>query len=148
MGAFCRALAAAGLLACLFASSALSSSTHATSRVLTYRSPEALATFLARTGFKVKRNLPALHSVEVMGATVGSRPVVRYPSSLPQSTEPAVRDMYWAGVPYEWQYTVARAGQDQDRCHRHGRRPPPAGHRGKEASGLQRHPPAEPARRP
>jgi len=40
---------------------------------------------LARTGFKVKRNLPALHSVEVMGATVGSLPVVRYPSSLPQS---------------------------------------------------------------
>jgi subtilisin family serine protease len=114
MGAFCRALAAAGLLACLSASSALSTSTHATTRVLTYRSPQALKTLLARTGFKVKRNLPALHAVEVMGATVGSRPVVRYPSSLPQSTEPAVRDMYWAGVPYEWQYTAAHVDQVPD----------------------------------
>jgi hypothetical protein len=78
MGAFCRALAAAGLLACLSASSALSTSSHSTTRVLTYRSPQALKTLLARTGFKVKRNLPALHSVEVMGATVGSRPVARY----------------------------------------------------------------------
>jgi hypothetical protein len=114
MGAFCRALAAAGLLACLSASSALSTSSHATTRVLAYRSPEALKTLLTRTGFKVKRNLPALHSVEVMGATVGSRPVVRYPSSLPQSTEPAVRDMYWAGVPYEWQYTAAHLDQVPD----------------------------------
>src|SRR6266480_3157475 len=63
MGAFCRALAVAGLLACLSASSALSTSTHATTRVLTYRSPQALKTLLARTGFKVKRNLPALHAV-------------------------------------------------------------------------------------
>src|SRR5213592_881430 len=114
MGAFCRALVVAGLLACLSASSALSTSTHATTRVLTYRSPQALKTLLARTGFKVKRDLPALHSVEVMGATVGSRSVARYPSSLPQSTEPAVRDMYWAGVPYEWQYTAARVDQVPD----------------------------------
>src|SRR4029453_16604469 len=99
MGAFCRALAAAGLLACLSASSALSTSTHATTRVLTYRSPEALKTLLTRTRFNVKRNLPALIRGEVMGGSVGSRPVGRGPSSLPQSTEPAVRDMYWAGVP-------------------------------------------------
>jgi len=114
MGAFCRALAVAGLLACLSASSALSTSSHATTRVLTYRSPQALKTLLARTGFKVTRNLPALHSVEVMGATVGSRPVARYPSSQPQATEPAVRDMYWAGVPYEWEYTAARVDQVPD----------------------------------
>jgi len=114
MGAFCRALAVAGLLACLSASSALSTSSHATTRVLTYRSPRALKTLLARTGFKVTRNLPALHSVEVMGATVGSRPVARYPSSQPQATEPAVRDMYWAGVPYEWEYTAARVDQVPD----------------------------------
>jgi subtilisin family serine protease len=111
MGAFCRALAVAGLLACLSASSALSTSSHATIRVLTYRSPQALKTLLARTGFKVKRNLPALHSVEVSGSTVGLRPVARYPSSQPQSTEPAVRDMYWAGVPYEWEYTAAHVDQ-------------------------------------
>ena len=73
MGAFCRALAAAGLLACLSASSALSTSNHATTRVLTYRSPQALKTLLARTGFKVERNLPALHAVEVSGSAVGSR---------------------------------------------------------------------------
>src|SRR6266566_1622428 len=107
MGAFCRALAVAGLLACLSASSALSTSTHASTRVLTYRSPQALKTLLARTGFKVERNLPVLHAAEVSGSTVGSRPVARYPTSQPQSTEPAVRDMYWVGVPYEWQYTAA-----------------------------------------
>jgi subtilisin family serine protease len=114
MGAFCRALAVAGLLACLTASSALSTSNHASSRVLTYRSPQALKTLLARTGFKVKRNLPALRSVEVIGSTVGSRPVVRYPSSQPQSTEPAVRDMYWVDVPYEWEYTAAHVDQVPD----------------------------------
>src|SRR5207244_2049244 len=40
--------------------------------------------------------------------------VARYPSSQPQSTEPGVRDMYWAGVPYEWQYTAARVDQVSD----------------------------------
>jgi subtilisin family serine protease len=111
MSALSRALAAAGLLACLSASGALSSSSHAGTRVLTYRSPQALRTLLARTGFKVKRNLPALHAVEVTGGTVGSRPVVRYPSTEPELTEPAVRDMYWVGVPYEWEYTEARVDQ-------------------------------------
>src|SRR4029077_16499575 len=111
MSALSRALAAAGLLACLSASSALSSSSHAGTRVLTYRSPPALRTLLARTGFKVKQNLPALHAVQVTGGTVGSRPVERYPSTEPESTEPAVRDMYWVGVPYEWEYAAARVDQ-------------------------------------
>jgi len=111
MSALSRALAAAGLLACLSASSALSSSSHAGTRVLTYRSPQALRTLLARTGFKVKQNLPALHAVQVTGGTVGSRPVERYPSTEPESTEPAVRDMYWVGVPYEWEYAAARVDQ-------------------------------------
>jgi subtilisin family serine protease len=114
MGAFCRALAVAGLLVCLSASSALSTSSRAGTRVLTYRSPQALKTLIARTGFKVKRNLAALHAVEVSGSTVGARPVARYPSSQPQSTEPAVRDMYWAGVPYEWEYTAAHVDQVPD----------------------------------
>jgi subtilisin family serine protease len=114
MGAFSRALVAAGLLACLTASSALPTSNHATTRVRTYRSPQALKTLLARTGLKVKRNLSALHAVEVSGSTVGARPVARYPSSQPQSTEPAVRDMYWVGVPYEWEYTAARVDQVPD----------------------------------
>jgi subtilisin family serine protease len=114
MGAFLRALAVAGLLACLSASSALSTSSHAGTRVLTYRSPQALKTLLARTGFKVERNLPALHAVEVSSSTVGAQPVTRYPTSQPQSTEPAVRDMYWAGVPYEWEYTAAHVDQVPD----------------------------------
>jgi subtilisin family serine protease len=111
MGAFSRALAVAGLLACLSASSALSSPNHSSTRVLTYRAPQALQTLLARTGFKVKRNLPTLHAVEVVGATVGTRPVPRYVSTEPESTEPAIRDMYWVGVPYEWEYTAAHVDQ-------------------------------------
>jgi subtilisin family serine protease len=107
MGALLRALAVAGLLACLSASSALSSPSRAGTRVLGYRSPQALRTLLARTGLKVERNLPALHSVVVSDSTVGARPVARFVSSQPQSTEPAVRDMYWVGVPYEWEYTAA-----------------------------------------
>src|SRR5204862_6031591 len=107
MGAFLRALAVAGLLACLSASSALSSPSRAGMRVLSYRSPQALRTLLARTGLKVERKLPALRSVVVSDSTVGSRPVARFVSSQPQSTEPGVRDMYWAGVPYEWEYTAA-----------------------------------------
>jgi subtilisin family serine protease len=114
MNAFARAFAVAGLLLCLSASSALSSPSRASTRVLTYRSPQALQTLLARTGLKVERNLPALHAVEVVGGTVGSRPVARYVSTQPESTEPAVRDMYWVGVPYEWQYTASRVDQVPD----------------------------------
>jgi subtilisin family serine protease len=114
MSAFARALAVAGLLACLSASSALPSPSRAGTRILTYRSPEALRTLLARTGLKVRRNLPALNAVEVADATVGSRPVPRYVDAEPQSTEPAVHDMYWAGVPYEWEYTAAHVDQVPD----------------------------------
>jgi thermitase len=114
MNAFARAFAVAGILLCLSASSALSSSSRASTRVLTYRSPQALQILLARTGLKVKRNLPALHAVEVVGTTVGARPVARYVSTQPESTEPAVRDMYWVGVPYEWQYTAAHVDRVPD----------------------------------
>jgi subtilisin family serine protease len=114
MNAFARAFAVAGLLLCLSASSALSSSSRPTTRVLTYRSPQALRMLLARTDLHVTRKLPALHAIEVTGATVGMRPVPRYVSAQPQSTEPAVRDMYWVGVPYEWQYTAARVDQVPD----------------------------------
>ena len=109
MGAFSRALAAAALVASLAASSALSQPTRAQTRVLTYRSPDALKTLLARTHLRVTRHLPALHAVEVAGSTVGSRPVRRWPTNEPASSEPAVRDQYWVGVPYEWQYTATRA---------------------------------------
>jgi subtilisin family serine protease len=62
----------------------------------------------------VSRNLPALHAVEVEGASVGVRPVARYAQSEPQSTEPAVRNMYFVGVPYEWQYTATHSDQIPD----------------------------------
>jgi subtilisin family serine protease len=106
MGAFRRALAAAALILALSASSASSQPSHAGRRVLTYRSPEALKTLLARTHLRVTRSLPALHAVEVMGSTAGARVVARRPLAEPASSEPAVRDQYWVGVPYEWQYTV------------------------------------------
>ena len=114
MNAFARAFAVAGLLLCLSASSALSSSGRASTRVLTYRSPQALQTLLSRTGLRIERNLPALHAVEVSGGTVGARPVARYLSTQPESTEPAVRDMYSVDVPYEWQYTASRVDQVPD----------------------------------
>src|ERR1700686_4275729 len=113
MSVCARTLAAAALILCLSASSALSSSSRVSTRVLTARSPEALRTLLARTNLRVVRRLPALDAVEVVG-TVGSRTVARYPFSQPQSTEPAVRDMYWVGVPYEWQYTTVRVDQVPD----------------------------------
>jgi subtilisin family serine protease len=103
-----------GLLVCLSASSALNSVGRSDTRVLTYRSQQALQTFLTRTGLTVRRNLPALHTVEIESATVGARPVARHPTSQPETTEPAVRDMYWAGVPYEWQYTAARVDHVPD----------------------------------
>src|SRR4029450_9185244 len=109
MGAFFRPLLAAGLLVCLSASSALSSPSRVGVRVLTYRSPQALQALLARTGLKVERNLPALHAVVVADSTVGTRPVARFVSSQPQSTEPGVRDMYWAGGPYGWESTAGHA---------------------------------------
>ena len=111
MSAVSRVLAAGGLLLCLSAPGALASPSRVSSRVLTYRSPQALRTLLARTHLRVKRNLPALHAVEVEGATVGARPVSRHVFAEPESTEPAVRDLYWLGIPYEWQYTATHADQ-------------------------------------
>jgi subtilisin family serine protease len=74
-------------------------------RVVTYRSPAALRTLLNRTQLRVTRHLPTLKAVVVAASTVGARPVTRYVSAQPESTEPAVRDQYWVGVPYEWQFT-------------------------------------------
>jgi subtilisin family serine protease len=109
VSSFARALVVAGTLVCLSAPTAFAESDRAGARIVTYRSPQALRTLLARTHLRVTRRLPALRAVEVEGSTVGARPVARYPSAEPESTEPAVRDMYWAGVPYEWQYTATRA---------------------------------------
>jgi subtilisin family serine protease len=109
MGAFSRALVVAALLLALAASSAQSEPNHAGTRVLTYRTPAALRTLLARTHLRVTRRLPALHAIEVAESTVGARPVLRHLANAPESTEPAVRDQYWVGVPYEWQYTATKA---------------------------------------
>jgi subtilisin family serine protease len=114
MRAIFRSLAAAALLVCLFAPNALSKPPSRDSRVLTYRSPEALRALLARADLRVRRNLPALHAVEVEGTSVGARPVARYAQSEPESTEPAVRDMYLVGVSYEWQYAATHSDQVPD----------------------------------
>jgi subtilisin family serine protease len=109
MGAFSRVAACMALVGCLAAVSARTAaqgSTRTETRVLTYRSPAALKTLLARTGLRVRRRLPALQAVEVEG-TVGARPVTRDVFAEPESTEPAVFDQYWVGVPYEWQFTAA-----------------------------------------
>ena len=105
MGSLSRALVVAGLAVSLAPAGAQSQSRSVGTRVLTYRSPAALETLLGRTHLRVTRTLPALHAVEVAASTVGSRPVARYLAGQPESTEPAVRDQYWVGVPYEWQYT-------------------------------------------
>src|SRR5919204_395536 len=109
MGAFSRALAVAGVFLSLAASSAQSEPDRAGRRVLTYRSSAALKTLLARTHLRVTRRLPALHAIEVAGSTVGAPPVARHLANAPESTEPAVRDQYWVGVPYEWQFTATKA---------------------------------------
>lgn len=109
MGAFKKALVAAALVFCVTASSASSHPARAGARVLTYRSPAALKMLLARTHLRVTRQLPALHAIEVAGSSVGTRTVARWPANEPASTEPAVRDQYWVGVPYEWQYTATKA---------------------------------------
>jgi subtilisin family serine protease len=109
MGAVFRAAAAAALVLALAASTA-QSSPRPERRVLTYRSAAALRTLLDRTHLRVTRRLPALHAVEVEG-TVGARIVPRRVLAQPESTEPAVFDMYWAGVPYEWQYDAAHVAQ-------------------------------------
>jgi subtilisin family serine protease len=109
MGAVLRPLVVVGVFLSLTASSAQSESSRAGTRILTYRSPAALKTLIARTGLRVTRRLPALRVVEVAGSTVGARPVARHVTAEPEATEPAVRDQYRGGIPYEWQYTATNA---------------------------------------
>jgi subtilisin family serine protease len=109
MAPFLRFVAAATLLVSLAATTSATTaqgSARMETRVLTYRSPAALKTLLARTRLRVTRRLPAVRAVEVEG-TVGARPVPRRLFAEPESTEPAVFDMYWVGVPYEWQFNAA-----------------------------------------
>jgi subtilisin family serine protease len=107
-----RAAAAAALVLALSPASAHSSPRREV-RVLTYRSPAALRTLLARTHLHVTRRMPALRALEVEG-TVGARVVPRHLLAEPESTEPAVFDIYRAGVPYEWQYDAAHVDEVPD----------------------------------
>lgn len=85
--------------------------------VVTYESPAALRTALARYPARLVRRLPDVNSVEVRpedpstfargisalpGINTVDAPVLRLPAS-----EPALTAMYSPGVPYEWQYTAA-----------------------------------------
>src|SRR5919202_461868 len=105
MRALLRALVVGGLLVSLAPASAQPASSSAGTRVLTYRSEASLRTLLARTHLRVTRHLAALNAVEVARATVGIAPVARSVAAQPESTEPAIRDQYLLGVPYEWQFT-------------------------------------------
>ena len=83
-----------------------------------------------------------------MGATVGSRR--SHPRARSAVDRAGRSRLYWAGVPYEWQYTAAHVDRVPDSVLARPRIRSPSstrastsasGHRGKESSGLQRHPP-------
>jgi subtilisin family serine protease len=92
--------------------------------VITYDSPAALQAALSRYPARVIRRLPDLRSVEVQPQNPGEfasnvsalggidaveAPVPRYPAS-----EPALTEMYSAGVPFEWQYASTHADRVPD----------------------------------
>jgi subtilisin family serine protease len=92
--------------------------------VVTYESPAALRTALARYPARLVRRLPDVNSVEVRpedpaafargisaqpGINAVDAPVRRFPAS-----EPALTAMYTPGVPYEWQYTAAHVDAVSD----------------------------------
>lgn len=113
MSAFARVLCAAAALTCLVAPSATSSPSPATRQVvLQYRSGEQLAA-LERSGARIVRTLPALHSavVETNGSLDGPRPVLRRALIV---DEPALAQTYLPGIAWEWQWDAARVGEVPD----------------------------------
>jgi subtilisin family serine protease len=80
--------------------------------VVGYRSASDLAA-LKRSGARVMRTLPALHSavVETSYPLVGSRPVLRRALTV---DEPALAQTYLPGIAWEWQWDAARVGEVPD----------------------------------
>jgi subtilisin family serine protease len=115
MSAFARVLCAAAALICVAAPSATAtpSSSPATRQVVVqYRSTEQLAA-LERSGARIVRTLPALHSavVETSRSLAGPRPVLRRVLTV---DEPALAQTFLPGIAWEWQWDAARVGEVPD----------------------------------
>jgi subtilisin family serine protease len=104
MSAGARALAAAAAFACVFAPSATPASNHALRQVVAYQSATQLHV-LERSGARVVRRLPALHSAVVESTQrLGARPVLRRAQVV---DEPALAETFLPGVAWEWQWDAA-----------------------------------------
>jgi subtilisin family serine protease len=104
VSAVARALCAAAALACIAAPSATPASSVAQRRVVGYRSTAELAA-LQRSGARVVRRLPALHTAIVETTrSVGQKPVLRRALSV---DEPALAKTYLPGIAWEWQWEAA-----------------------------------------
>ncbi len=113
MSAFARVLCAVAALTCVAAPSATPASSPATRKVVfQYRSTEQLAA-LERSGARVVRTLPALHSavVETSRSLAGPRPVLRQALVV---DEPALAQTFQPGIAWEWQWDAARVGEVPD----------------------------------
>jgi len=104
MSAVARALAAAAALACVFAPSATTASNQTVRQVVPYPSATQLHS-LERSGARIVRRLPALHSVVVESTQrLGTRPVLRRAQVV---DEPALAETFLPGVAWEWQWDAA-----------------------------------------
>src|SRR4249920_2273531 len=104
MSALPRALCAAAAVALLAAPSATPASSPATRQVVSYGSHADLAA-VERSGARVLRTLPALHSAVVEASRpLGEHPVLRRSLTV---EEPALAQTYLPGVAWEWQWDAA-----------------------------------------
>jgi subtilisin family serine protease len=113
MSAFARVLCVAAALTCVAAPSATPASSLSTRQVvLQYRSTGQLAA-LERSGARVVRTVPALHSavVETSRSLAGPQPVLRRALVV---DEPALAQTYLPGIAWEWQWDAARVGEVPD----------------------------------
>jgi subtilisin family serine protease len=111
VSAVARALCAAAAVACIVAPSATPAQNAATRRVVAYRSPAQLAE-LQRSGARIVRRLPALHSAVVETTRpLGRKVVLRHELSV---DEPALLKTYLPGVAWEWQWDAAHMGDVPD----------------------------------
>jgi subtilisin family serine protease len=113
MSAFARVLCAVAALTCVAAPSASPASSPATRKVVfQYRSTGQLDA-LERSGARIVRTLPALHSavVETSSSLAGPRPVLRRALEV---DEPALAQTYQPGIAWEWQWDAARVGEVPD----------------------------------
>jgi len=104
MSAVLRALCAVAAIALLAAPSASPASSPATRQIVGYGSHARLAE-LERSGVRVLRTLPSLHSAVVESSRqVGDPPVLRRSLTV---EEPALADTYLPGVAWEWQWDAS-----------------------------------------